>query len=294
MTSKDKKQSASTSKALLGRALKKNEKIKESVKSAASELSLVNDVLKHEKAAVQTIKRALTQNESVELKVAKAADDLKQVNVQLTEEIADRIAIESELADVKSSLDEARDDLSKVKTQAAEAQQVALHDALTGLANRVLFKQGLDQALLQAERHGWRLAVLFIDLDDFKRINDSYGHDLGDQVLLVVASRLKSFLRDQDIVGRWGGDEFVCLLFEVKQEVVAMQLAEKMIKLMAEACEVNGHALSIAASIGVAMYPAEGDTSDALLKAADTAMYKVKGAKRPVLLLRDSSERQTA
>ncbi|MFN2356049.1 MAG: diguanylate cyclase domain-containing protein, partial [Desulfopila sp.] len=90
--------------------------------------------------------------------------------------------------------------------------------------------------------------------DNFKSLNDSYGHDLGDQVLLMVANRLQSFVRAQDIVSRWGGDEFVCLLLEVKQETDVSRLAEQMLNKVAEACEFNGTVLSIRASIGIALY----------------------------------------
>jgi diguanylate cyclase (GGDEF)-like protein len=146
--------------------------------------------------------------------------------------------------------------------------------------------------LSQAKRHGWGLAVLFIDIDKFKSINDSYGHDLGDQVLLMVANRLKSFVRGEDLVSRWGGDEFVCLLLEVKQAADVTHLAEKMIHRIAEASEFNGIVLSIIASIGIAIYPADGDTSEILFKNADIAMYKAKGTEKRVVLFRDSGERK--
>lgn len=292
MKSKDVKKSVSAKKASLGRVLKKNEKIKQTVKNAASDLTLVNEALQQENVPVQIMKQALIQNEDVEQKVAKAADDLKLVNIQLTEEIADRIVIESELANTKTDLAEVRDDLSKARVKTEAAQQMALQDALTGLPNRASFEQSLDHGLIQAKRHGWGLAVLFIDIDKFKSINDSYGHDLGDQVLLMVANRLKSFVRDEDIVSRWGGDEFVCLLLEVKQEADVTQLAEKMVNRIAEAYEVNGHVLSIIASIGIAIYPADGDTSDILFKNADTAMYKAKGTEKRVVLFRKSGDQK--
>ncbi|MDO8893716.1 MAG: GGDEF domain-containing protein [Nitrosomonas sp.] len=292
MKSKDLKKNVSVKGVSLGHLLKKNKKIKETVKKAASELTLVNEVLKQEKVPVQIMKQAVTQNEDVEQKVAKAADDLKLVNIKLTEEIAERIVIESELANTKTDLAEVRDDLSKAKVKTEEAQQIALKDVLTGLPNRVSFEQGLDHGLIQAKRHNWRLAVLFIDVDKFKNINDSYGHDLGDQVLLMVANRLKSFVRDEDIVSRWGGDEFVCLLFEVKQEADVTRLAEKMISRIDEACEFDGIILSIRVSIGIAIYPADGDTADSLFKNADTAMYKAKGTERRVVLFRESGERK--
>jgi diguanylate cyclase (GGDEF)-like protein len=292
MKSEDLKKNVSAKRATLGRVLKKNEKIKKTVKKAARELTLVNEVLKQEKVPVQIMKQALTQNEDVEQRVEKAADDLKLVNVELAEEMAGRIVIESELADTKTDLAEVRDDLSKARVKTEEAQQSALQDALTGLPNRVSFEQSLDHGLIQAKRHGWGLAVLFIDIDKFKSINDSYGHDAGDQVLLMVANRLKSFVRDQDIVSRWGGDEFVCLLLEVNQEADVTHLAQKMINHIAEAYEFDGHVFSIVASIGIAIYPADGETADILFKNADKAMYKAKGTEKRVVLFRESGERK--
>jgi len=292
MKSKDLKKNISAKRASLGRVLKKNEKIKKTVKKAAGELTLVNEVLKQEKVSVQIMKQALTQNENAEQKVAEAADDLKLVNVELAKEIAERIAIESQLADTKTDLAEARDDLSKAQIKTEEAQQIALQDSLTGLPNRVSFEQSLDHGLIRAKRHGWGLAVLFIDIDKFKNINDSYGHALGDQVLVMVANRLTSFVRNEDIVSRWGGDEFVCLLFEVKQEADVTRLAEKLIHRIAETCELDGIVLSIKASIGIAMYPQDGDTADILFKNADTAMYKAKGTEKRVVLFRASGERK--
>lgn len=292
MKSKKLKKNVSTKRASLGHVLKKNEKIKETVEKAASELTLVNEVLQQDEVPVQVMKQALAQNEDVEQKVAKAADDLKLVNVKLTEEIAERMVIESELANTKTDLAEVRDDLSRAQVKTEEAQQNALQDALTGLPNRISFEQGLDHGLIQAKRHGWGLAVLFIDIDKFKNINDSYGHDLGDQVLLMVADRLNSFVRDEDIVSRWGGDEFVCLLFEVKQEADVTRLAEKIINRIAETCEFDGTILSIRVSIGIAIYPTDGETADILFKNADSAMYKAKGTEKRVVLFRESGKRK--
>ncbi len=222
---------------------------------------------------------------------------MKLVNTQLAKELADRIVIESELADTKTDLAdtktdlaEVRDDLSKSRINEEEAQKIALQDALTGLPNRVSFELSLDHGLIQAKRHGWGLAVLFIDIDKFKNINDSYGHDAGDQVLLMVANRLKTSVRDEDTVSRWGGDEFVCLLLEVKQEADVTRLAKKMIDRIAEPYEFNGTVFSIKASIGIAIYPTDGETVNILFKNADTAMYKAKGTEKRVVLFRESGE----
>jgi len=291
-TSKNLKKTISAKRASLGHVLKSNEKIKETLKKAASELTSVNEALNQENIPDQVMKQALTQNENVEQKVEKAAGDLKLVNVKLAKEMTERIAIESELANTKTDLAEVRDDLLKSQVKEVEAQQIALQDVLTGLPNRVSFEQRLDHGLIQAQRHSWGLAVLFIDIDKFKSINDSYGHDLGDKVLLMVANRLQSSVRDEDMVSRWGGDEFVCLLLKVKQEADATRLAEKMINRIAEACEFNGTVLSIKASIGIAIYPEDGKSADILLKNADTAMYKAKGTETRVVLFRESGERE--
>ena len=311
--SKDLKKPVPAKQVSLRRVLNKNKKIKKNVKHAASELTSINEVLNQRvkvNVPVQTIERAVTRNEDVEHKVEKAADDLHQVNIELAKEADERVVIESELAETKTNLakevDErvvieselagtktdlakVRDDLSKSQTREEATRKITFQDALTGLPNRVLFEQHLDQGLILAKRHGWGLAVLFIDIDKFKSINDSYGHDLGDKVLLMVANRLQSLIRKEDTVSRWGGDEFMCLLLEVKQEADVTRLAEKMVNRIAVACKFNGVALSIRASIGIAIYPADGKTVDILFKNADTAMFKAKRTEKRVVLFRESA-----
>jgi diguanylate cyclase len=191
----------------LGRVLNQSEDIKESVEEAATDVASGNVALKQGGKAglpVQTVEEAVAQNEEVQQKVAKAADDLDQVNPELAKEVAERIIIESELADTKTELAEARDDLSKSRANEKESRHTALQDTVTGLPNRVLFEQRLDHGLIQAKRHGWGLAVMFIDVDNFKSINDAHGHDLGDKVLLTVANRLQASVRREDTVSRWG------------------------------------------------------------------------------------------
>lgn len=221
--------------------------------------------------------------------MAKAADDLHQVNAELAKEVAERLSIENELSDMKNDIAGVRDDLSKSQAKEEELRKSALHDALTGLPNRVLFEERLDHGLIQAKRQGWKLAVLFMDIDNFKNFNDSYGHDMGDKVLLTVADRLQSATRGQDTVSRWGGDEFVCLLLEVKQEADVVDLAELMVKRISEPFTFKGTILSLRVSIGIAIYPTDGETAEILFKNADTAMYKAKGTERRVVLFRDSA-----
>ena len=182
----DLKRHVSARRASLEHVLVENEKIKASVEKAASDLTLVNDVLKQDEVSRKVMQQALTRNEDVEREVSKAADDLKLVNVTLANEMAERIVIESELASTTTDLAEVRDDLLNARVREKAALEAALHDPLTGLPNRASFEQGLGHGLIQATRHGWRLAVLFIDIDNFKSINDSYGHGLGDEVLVTI------------------------------------------------------------------------------------------------------------
>ena len=191
MKSKGKKKRSSARNALLGGVLKKNEEIKKTVRKAADRLTLVNRVLKQGRVPLEDTRQAITQNEDIENTISAAANDLALVNAKLAQAMTQRRVIETELADTRVDLAEARDDLSKSQVREEEAQQLALQDALTGLPNRILFEQSLAHGLLQAKRHGRELAILFLDIDDFKSINDTFGHDVGDQVLPGFRNQLK-------------------------------------------------------------------------------------------------------
>lgn len=275
----------------LKRILDQSEEIQESVKESADRLSSVNLVLKQEdkdNLPVQSIQKVVTQNEEIEQKLVKAADDLHQVNDELAKAVAERIEIESELVDKRNDLSEVYTALSKAQSRKEDAIHIGLHDALTELPNRLLFKQRLDYGLIQAKRHSWKLAILFIDLDKFKVINDTYGHQIGDKVLMLVADRLKVFVRGEDMVSRWGGDEFVCILLNVNLEADVISLAEKIVDHIAEECEFDGIVLSISVTIGIAIYPQDGETADILFKNVDRAMYNSKGTDQRVTLFNRS------
>lgn len=152
----------------------------------------------------------------------------------------------------------------------------AYHDLLTRLPNRALFKDRLSVAITQAQRNQSQLAVMFIDLDRFKIINDSLGHTMGDRLLQAVSQRLQLSIRKGDTLSRFGGDEFTLLLPEVKDASAAIQIAEKILSDIKQPFNISGHDLYIGASIGIALYPDSGDTLDALIKNADIAMYRVK------------------
>ena len=164
------------------------------------------------------------------------------------------------------------------RRRVAEAQilQVATRDPLTSLPNRIALHERLDQQVRMAHRHGGMLAFLFIDLDRFKLINDTLGHDVGDAALVEVAQRLTRTLRDSDTVARLGGDEFAVLLPEVGDADEAVQMAGKLIAALNEPAHVHGHRLHLTASIGVSLYPGHGDDGEQLMRHADLAMYQAK------------------
>ncbi|HRE17189.1 MAG TPA: sensor domain-containing diguanylate cyclase [Rhodocyclaceae bacterium] len=157
-----------------------------------------------------------------------------------------------------------------------QVRGLALFDALTGLPNRSLLDDRLAQALRDAERNQEACALIYLDLDDFKQINDRDGHDAGDHVLTVTAARMEAAVRATDTVSRRGGDEFVILLPHAGTLPEILEIADRLIQWVAEPITFNGRVCQVSASVGVAIYPGDGGTVDALLKAADEAMYAAK------------------
>jgi diguanylate cyclase (GGDEF)-like protein/PAS domain S-box-containing protein len=157
---------------------------------------------------------------------------------------------------------------------------LAEHDVLTDLPNRMLFNDRLARAIALARRYGRRLALLFLDCDRFKHINDTLGHAVGDQVLRTLARRLMASVRESDTVCRHGGDEFLILLSEVDHADDATLSAQKVVAAVAEPILINGHELSLSASIGICVYPEDGQDAQSLIMRADTAMYHAKNAGR--------------
>jgi len=168
-------------------------------------------------------------------------------------------------------------DITERKRSAELINFHAYHDPLTGLPNRTLFEDRINLAIAHAKRNEKKLAVLFLDLDRFKLINDTLGHSLGDQVLIRVGERIQSCLRAEDTLSRFGGDEFTLLLPQLDDEVDAAVVARKILKRICEAYVIGGQEMFLSASIGIALFPDDGNTRDSLLRAADVAMYHVKG-----------------
>ncbi len=256
----------------IAKALGQTEKVKALVDEAAQDLSSVNSELKdglESENPLESMEKVLLQSEAIEEKVLEAADTLADVRGDLKDEVRARHILEFKLA--------------VVKEQAQSAQHDSVHDRLTGLPNRVLFNDRLEHGLAQARRHGWRLAVMFIDLDGFKKINDTHGHAAGDSVLQAVASRLSQCVRDDDTISRHGGDEFLYLLTEVKDEQDLLTVAEKILASIQSPCVVTVDNLTVntrvSASVGISIFPKDGITADALIQSADKAMYRAKEAK---------------
>lgn len=167
-------------------------------------------------------------------------------------------------------------DVTERRRAEERIEHQAYHDALTGLPNRLLVKDHLEIALASARRHGEAVAVLFLDLDDFKRVNDSLGHSVGDELLQAVARRLQKHLRRGDTIGRLGGDEFTLVLPDIDHEDTAVRIAEKVLDLVARPFELTDTRLDITTSIGISLFPADGEDVETLLRSADTAMYRAK------------------
>jgi diguanylate cyclase (GGDEF)-like protein/PAS domain S-box-containing protein len=213
---------------------------------------IIEDVTERHRAQM-----ALAQaHETLEQRVVERTTELAEANRQLQDEVFERARAEQRI------------------------WHVAHHDALTGLPNRALLHDRLEQALTQAVRNEHRVAVMFIDLDRFKSINDSLGHDVGDDLLKSVAARLSGVVRAVDTVSRLGGDEFVIVLPDVSESGDAARVADKMLAVLASPVVIHGHELRATPSIGISLFPDDGTDAYTLMKNADTAMYHAKSEGR--------------
>ncbi|MDQ3036428.1 MAG: GGDEF domain-containing protein [Myxococcota bacterium] len=256
----------------LNRALDQSEQVQDKVERAGVDLCSVNDALQSglkESTPSPGMVDALKQSEAVESEVSDAAEELVAVNQALSEAIVERDDLEQQLLERDAALSESRAD-------EREARRSSLHDAITGLPTLALFSDRLRIALAQARRHGWAVAVMFIDLDHFKIINDTHGHDFGDRVLQMVAQRLEGIVRSGDSLSRRGGDEFLFLMMEARDGANAAAFAAKLIGALAEPWESDGVTLTVKASVGIALYPDDAQSEQELLKRADMAMYAAK------------------
>jgi len=256
----------------LTQVLGQSEHIQELIEQSASELDSANTAIKQDLANSDPppgVKDALDKIEAVTQRLQDASDYLNAVNLALQVEIRDRTLVDHQLA--------------AAVEQEEGSRHAAMHDQLTGLPNRMLFKDRLEHGIAQAKRHRWILAVMFVDLDNFKSINDTYGHEAGDAVLKTVATRLAHTTRNDDTVSRFGGDEFLYLLTPLHDQGDVAIIAAKIHEAIRAPCEVRAGdvtvSLSLEASIGIAVFPNDGATAAALIAYADDAMYGAKEGK---------------
>jgi diguanylate cyclase (GGDEF)-like protein len=167
-------------------------------------------------------------------------------------------------------------DITAYKKAQEMIHHMAYHDPLTGLPNRILLNDRLNMAIARAQRGGKKIAVMMLDIDKFKGINDQYGHEAGDKLLKTVADRLGNALRKSDTIARMGGDEFIVIVPEMEKSADVSVVVQKILKTFSTPFDCNGFKLPSSTSIGVAMYPEDGDNGEALIRCADIAMYSVK------------------
>jgi diguanylate cyclase (GGDEF)-like protein len=230
---------------------------------------------------VADFSRAMNALGKGDLEAAHAKMELRPVRVRTRDEVGELATTFNELQDklghAAIGLNNAREGLQSARDNLTH---LATHDVLTSLPNRTLLTDRINQALVQARRSMHSLSVLFLDLDGFKYINDSYGHVLGDRLLQAVANRLTDVLREGDTVARIGGDEFVILLWNIGNRNEAESISRTILSTLDSSFEIDNLDLHVTGSIGVSMYPHDGDSSDQLLKQADIAMYRAKSEGR--------------
>jgi diguanylate cyclase (GGDEF)-like protein/PAS domain S-box-containing protein len=205
----------------------------------------------------------ITEQKNAEQEIIQAKDNLEQQVVERTRELA-------------NTVQQLQVEIERREEIAAELDFLANHDALTGLPSLRLCKDRLDQSLAEARRNRQTSAVMFLDLDGFKTINDQHGHEFGDLVLKATADRIKDEIRETDTVARIGGDEFVIILSSLPEIEIANRIAGNVIEQIARPFEVKNTEVLISASIGISLYPQNGTTAEALIRSADKAMYQIK------------------
>jgi diguanylate cyclase (GGDEF)-like protein len=260
-------------------ALDQSHEVKAKVEACASDLATANGLVKDRIAEGETLLPAaqtLENSVGVELQVQECADDLKLVTDNLAHGVGQVKEVEQALNRSHEALAESEAALATSRQAERAASRRAMHDPKTGLPNRTLFDDRLAQAIAGAERHGWTLAIMFLDLDQFKAVNDTHGHAAGDAVLTIVAERLLDHTRDEDTICRNGGDEFLYLLIDPAGRDNVARIAGHLRASLARPITIDDLDLVITPSIGIALYPDHGTSADLLVALADAAMYRSK------------------
>lgn len=191
-------------------------------------------------------------------------------------QISDMTNVHNRVHKLKNLIKEMEVEYNEIKTSEKISRHLSLHDPLTGLPNRLAFNDRLAWAISYAQRNGDKLAVMFLDMDGFKSVNDRYGHEIGDKVLIEAAQRLKKCVRNTDTAARLGGDEFSVVLTQLKDEADAAVVAQKIVRAFEKPFDLNGESKTLSISVGISLYPRDGREPSDLLRNADMAMYRVK------------------
>ena len=260
-------------------ALEQSQEVKAKVEECADDISVANAIVQTriaEGATTVSAQRTLAEGKEVEAKIQDCANDLHEVTETLAKGVDDLKQLQVDLLESRSALAESEAALACSKEAENEARHLALHDSTTGLPNRDLFDTRLEQAISLAKRQGWTLAVMFLDLDRFKAINDSHGHSAGDAVLKEVAARLSANAREEDTVCRNGGDEFLYLLVNPQGDENVERIAQAVAARIALPIAVDDLQLRVTASVGISLYPRDAQNGESLVRRADAAMYDAK------------------
>jgi diguanylate cyclase (GGDEF)-like protein len=240
----------------------------------ASQVSSASGAVSNAPVAADTVASLNEQADDLRAELTQLRDKLEQVKQGLSTER------EIQLRDANEALVLAAlhsDSIAKAAVNSLSELARSMHrDSLTGTANRALMLDRIEAAIALARRHGRHIAVLFLDLDDFKHINDTLGHPIGDAILQLAARRLEMVVRDSDTVGRLGGDEFIVLVNDVSHASDAALVAEKILATFAAPAQVGTHEITLSASIGIALFPEDGEDAATLIGRADAAMYRAK------------------
>jgi diguanylate cyclase (GGDEF)-like protein len=287
---------------VLDTALDQSHDVKAEVEACAEDLGSANELAKARianGASTLPAAQALQNGLAIELRVQGCADGLQQVTDNLAHGVDEVKAVEQALNRSRAALAESEAALEASRNAERMASQLAMHDQKTGLPNRTLFDDRLAQAIASAERHGWMLAVMFLDLDRFKLVNDNHGHAAGDSVLTIVAQRLSRNARDEDTVCRNGGDEFLYLLINPKGREAVAHIASAVREAIESPIGLGALQFVITPSIGIALYPEHGMSGQTLIAHADAAMYRAKQLRshheffEPPMASSVASQRQT-
>ncbi len=254
---------------ILTEMLAQSEHIRGLIQQSAAAVNSASAGMQHiiiRRAPLPGVSQVIDRHATATQHLHEAVELLTALNRVLQGEIRERTLIDHQLA---AALE-----------QEEGSRKASLHDQLTGLSNRVLFYDRLEHAIAQASRHGWMIAVMFVDLNEFKSINDTHGHQAGDAVLKSIALRLTHTMRHEDTVSRHSGDEFLCLLTPLHEQKHIAMIAAKILAAIQAPCEVCGRDgpvnLWVGGSIGIAVFPKDGASATELIGRADEAMYVAK------------------